>query len=251
MADGFLMEVCVDSVESAVNAERGGAGRLELCSSLLEGGLTPSVGLLQVVKQYVKIPIYAMIRPRSGDFLYSDLEVEVMRKDIELMKSHGADGLVLGALTEDGRVDAELCMELLAAARPLPVTFHRAFDMVHDPTIALETLVSLGFQRVLTSGCDSSALEGLPLIKRLIDQAKGRITIMPGGGITERNLQRILEGSGAQEFHCSARSSRDSAMKFRNTCVTMGAVFSAPEYGLKVADVSKVRTLNAIARNTL
>uniref|UniRef100_A0A8C4GMW5 Copper homeostasis protein cutC homolog n=1 Tax=Dicentrarchus labrax TaxID=13489 RepID=A0A8C4GMW5_DICLA len=243
MAEGFLMEVCVDSVESAVNAERGGAGRLELCSSLLEGGLTPSLGLLQVVKQYVKIPIYAMIRPRGGDFLYSDQEVEVMRKDIELMKSHGADGLVLGALTEDGRVDAELCMELLAAARPLPVTFHRA--------VALETLVSLGFQRVLTSGCDSTALEGLPLIKRLIDQAKGRISIMPGGGITERNLQRILEGSGAQEFHCSARSGKDSAMKFRNTCVMMGAAFSAPEYGLKVADVSKVRTLNAIARNTL
>nr|XP_046256963.1 copper homeostasis protein cutC homolog isoform X1 [Scatophagus argus] len=253
MAEGFLLEVCVDSVESAVNAERGGAGRLELCSSLLEGGLTPSLGLLQVVKQYVKIPVYVMIRPRGGDFLYSDQEVEVMRKDLELMKGHGADGLVLGALTEDGRVDAELCMELLAAARPLPVTFHRAFDMVHDPVVALETLVSLGFERVLTSGCDTSVLEGLPLIKRLIDQvcAKGRIVIMPGGGITERNLQRILEGSGAQEFHCSARSSKDSAMKFRNTCVTMGAAFSAPEYGLKVADVSKVRTLNAIARNTL
>ncbi|CAI5654083.1 copper homeostasis protein cutC homolog isoform X2 [Oreochromis aureus] len=242
MAECFLMEVCVDSVESAVNAERGGAGRLELCSSLLEGGLTPSLGLLHVVKQYVKIPIYVMIRPRGGDFLYSDLEVEVMRKDIELMKSQGADGLVLGALTEDGRVDAELCMELLAAARPLPVTFHR---------VALEALISLGFERVLTSGCDSSALEGLPLIKRLVDQAKGRIIIMPGGGITERNLQRILEGSGAQEFHCSARSSRESAMKFRNTCVSMGASFSAPEYGLKVADVSKVRTLNAIAKNTL
>ncbi|CAJ1067620.1 copper homeostasis protein cutC homolog isoform X1 [Xyrichtys novacula] len=251
MAEGFLMEVCVDSVESAINAERGGAGRLELCSSLLEGGLTPSLGLLQIVKQYVKIPVYVMIRPRGGDFLYSDREVEVMRKDVELMKSHGADGLVLGALTEDGRVDAELCMEFLAAARPLPVTFHRAFDMVHDPAVALETLVSLGFQRVLTSGCDTSALEGLPVIKRLIDQAKGRIAIMPGGGITERNLQRILEGSGAQEFHCSARSSKDSAMKFRNTSVTMGASFSAPEYGLKVADVCKVRTLNAIAKNTL
>ncbi|KAM9364575.1 copper homeostasis protein cutC homolog isoform 2-T2 [Pholidichthys leucotaenia] len=239
MAESFLMEVCVDSVESAVNAERGGACRLELCSSLLEGGLTPSLGLLQVVKQHVRIPVYVMIRPRGGDFLYSDQEVEVMRKDIELVKSQGADGLVLGALTEDGRVDAELCMELLA------------FDMVHDPSVALEALISLGFQRVLTSGCDSSALEGLPLIKRLIDQAKGRIIIMPGGGITERNLQRILEGSGAQEFHCSARSSRDSAMKFRNTCVMMGASFSAPEYGLKVADVSKVRTLNAIAKNTL
>ncbi|XP_032396646.1 copper homeostasis protein cutC homolog isoform X3 [Etheostoma spectabile] len=212
MAENFLMEACVDSVESAVNAERGGAGRLELCSSLLEGGLTPS----------------------------QDQEVEVMRKDIELMKSHGADGLVLGALTEDGQVDTELCMELLAAARPLPITFHRAFDMVNDPVVALETLISLGFQRLLTSGCDNSALEGLPLIKRLIEQAKGRITIMPGGGITERNLQRILEGSGAEEFHCSARSSRDSAMKFRNTCVTMGATFSAPEYGLKVTDVRKV-----------
>ncbi|KAF7647211.1 hypothetical protein LDENG_00175940 [Lucifuga dentata] len=192
-----------------------------------------------------------MIRPRGGDFLYTDQEMEVMQKDVELMRSHGADGLVLGALTEDGQVDSELCMELLAASRPLPVTFHRAFDMVRDPAAALETLVSLGFQRLLTSGCDSSALEGLPLIKRLVDQAKGRIIIMPGGGITERNLQRVLEGSGAQEFHCSARSSRESAMKFRNTCVTMASSCSAPEYGLKVADVSKVRTLNAIAKNTL
>ncbi|XP_020777011.1 copper homeostasis protein cutC homolog isoform X3 [Boleophthalmus pectinirostris] len=216
-----------------------------------ETSVQSKYGLLNVVKQNVKIPVCVMIRPRGGDFLYSDYEVEVMKKDIELMKLNGADGLVMGALTEDGRVDAELCLELLAVARPLPVTFHRAFDMVHDPTIALETLVSLGFQRVLTSGCDCSALEGLPLIKRLMDQAKGRISIMPGGGITERNLQRILEGSGAQEFHCSARSSKESAMKFRNTSVSMGASFSAPEYGLKVADVSKIRALNAIAKNTL
>lgn len=251
MAECFLMEVCVDSVESAVNAERGGAGRLELCSSLMEGGLTLSIGLLQVVKQSVSVPVYVMVRPRGGDFLYSEQEVEVMRRDIQLMKSHGADGLVLGALTEDGRVDAELCLELLALSRPLPVTFHRAFDMVQDPEASLETLVSLGFHRLLTSGCDCSALEGLPVIKRLVKQAKGRISIMPGGGITERNLQRILEGSGAQEFHCSARSGRDSAMKFRNSFVTMGASLSAPEYGLKVTDASKVRTLNAIARNAV
>ncbi|XP_069045361.1 copper homeostasis protein cutC homolog [Lepisosteus oculatus] len=251
MAENFLMEVCVDSVESAINAERGGAGRIELCSSLLEGGITPSIGLLQVVKQYVRIPVFVMIRPRGGDFLYSDREVEVMKTDIHLCKNHGADGLVLGALTEDGRVDTELCVELLAACRPLPVTFHRAFDMVHDPMLAMETLISLGFERVLTSGSDSSALEGLPLIKRLVEQAKGRIIVMPGGGISERNLQRILEGSGAQEFHCSARSTKDSAMKFRNTCVSMGATLSAPEYSLKVADVAKVRTLNAIAKNVL
>ncbi|XP_064125528.1 copper homeostasis protein cutC homolog isoform X2 [Loxodonta africana] len=156
---GFLMEVCVDSVESAVNAERG--------------------GVLQVVKQCVQIPVFVMIRPRGGDFLYSDREIEVMKTDIRLAKLYGADGLVLGALTEDGHIDKELCMSLVAICRPLPVTFHRAFDMVRDPVAALETLLTLGFERVLTSGCDSSALEGLPLIKRLIDQAKGRIVVMP------------------------------------------------------------------------
>ncbi|XP_014641128.1 PREDICTED: copper homeostasis protein cutC homolog isoform X2 [Ceratotherium simum simum] len=238
-ANGFLMEVCVDSVESAVNAERGGAGRIELCSGLLEGGTTPSMGVLQVVKQCVQIPVFVMIRPRGGDFLYSDREIEVMKADIRLAKLYGADGLVFGALTEDGHVDKELCMSLVA------------FDMVHDPMAALETLLTLGFERVLTSGCDSSALEGLPLIKRLIDQAKGRIVVMPGGGITERNLQRILEGSGATEFHCSARSARDSGMKFRNSSVAMGASLSSSEYSLKVTDVTQVRTLNAIAKNIL
>ncbi|XP_026968087.1 copper homeostasis protein cutC homolog isoform X6 [Sagmatias obliquidens] len=250
-ANGFLMEVCVDSVESAVNAERGGADRIELCSGLVEGGTTPSMGVLQVVKQYVQIPVFVMIRPRGGDFLYSDREVEVMKADIRLAKLYGADGLVFGALTEDGHIDKELCMSLIAICRPLPVTFHRAFDMVHDPMAALETLLTLGFERVLTSGCDISALEGLPLIKRLIDQAKGRIVVMPGGGITDRNLQRILEGSGATEFHCSARLARDSGMKFRNSSVAMGASLSRSEYSLKVTDVTLVRTLNAIAKNIL
>ncbi|XP_062070891.1 copper homeostasis protein cutC homolog isoform X2 [Lepus europaeus] len=171
-ANGFLMEVCVDSVESAVNAERGGAGRIELCSGLLEGGTTPSMGLLQIVKQSVQIPVFVMIRPRGGDFLYSDREIEVMKADIQLAKLYGADGLVFGALTEDGQIDKELCMSLIALCRPLPVTFHRAFDMVQDPMAALETLLTLGFERVLTSGCDSSALEGLPLIKRLIDEVE-------------------------------------------------------------------------------
>ncbi|NXT60285.1 CUTC protein, partial [Chaetops frenatus] len=257
MDDGFLMEVCVDSVESAVNAERGGAGRIELCAGLVEGGTTPSMGLLQVVKQCVRVPVFVMIRPRGGDFLYSDREVEVMKADIRLAKLHGADGLVFGALTEDGRIDTELCTALLAVCRPLPVTFHRAFDMVHDPLVALETLISLGFERVLTSGCDSSALEGLSLIKRLAEQVTSSARFYdigffpPGGGITERNLQRILEGSTASEFHCSARSARDSGMKFRNPNVAMGASFSAPEYSIKVADVAKVRTLNAIAKNIL
>ncbi|EGW14610.1 Canalicular multispecific organic anion transporter 1 [Cricetulus griseus] len=169
------MEVCVDSVESAMNAERGGAGRIELCAGLLEGGTTPSMGILQVVKQSVQIPVFVMIRPRGGDFLYSDREVEVMKADIRLAKHYGADGLVFGALTEDGHIDKDLCMSLVALCRPLPVTFHRvllilAFDMVQDPMAALETLLTLGFERVLTSGCDSSALEGLPLLKQLTDE---------------------------------------------------------------------------------
>ncbi|XP_036294724.1 copper homeostasis protein cutC homolog isoform X4 [Pipistrellus kuhlii] len=196
-ANGFLMEVCVDSVESAVNAERGGAGRIELCSGLVEGGITPSMGLLQVVKQCVQIPVFVIIRPRGGDFLYSDHEVEVMKADIRLAKLYGADGLVFGALTEDGQIDKELCMSLMALCRPLPVTFHR------------------------------------------------------GGGITDRNLQRILEGSGATEFHCSARSARDSGMKFRNSSVAMGTSLCTSEYSLKVTDVTQVRTLNAIAMNSL
>ncbi|XP_067858110.1 copper homeostasis protein cutC homolog isoform X2 [Heptranchias perlo] len=180
MATDVLMEVCVDSVESAVNAERGGASRIELCSSLMEGGTTPSIGLLQVIKRYVNIPVFAMIRPRGGDFFYSDSEIEVMKADIKLAKANGVDGTVFGALTEDGRVNAEVCMELIAESRPLPVTFHRAFDMVHDPTVALECLISLGFERVLTSGCDSTALEGLPTIRHLVEQAKRRIIVVPG-----------------------------------------------------------------------
>uniref|UniRef100_A0A8C9BX92 Copper homeostasis protein cutC homolog n=1 Tax=Phocoena sinus TaxID=42100 RepID=A0A8C9BX92_PHOSS len=242
-ANGFLMEVCVDSVESAVNAERGGADRIELCSGLVEGGTTPSMGVLQVVKQYVQIPVFVMIRPRGGDFLYSDREVEVMKADIRLAKLYGADGLVFGALTEDGHIDKELCMSLIAICRPLPVTFHRAFDMVHDPMAALETLLTLGFERVLTSGCDISALEGLPLIKRLIDQAKGRIVVMPGGGITDRNLQRILEGSGATEFHCSARLARDSGMKFRtqkSIILSSAHLFVLAHFILLFYDLSKI-----------
>ncbi|XP_048406788.1 copper homeostasis protein cutC homolog isoform X2 [Stegostoma tigrinum] len=239
MSIRILMEVCADSVESAISAERGGACRIELCSSLVEGGITPSIGLLQLVKQHVRIPVFAMIRPRGGDFLYSDSEIEVMKADIKMVKANGADGTVFGVLTEDGSVNTEVCMDLIA------------FDMVRDPTTSLECLISLGFERVLTSGCDSTALEGLPTIKRLVEQAKQRIIVVPGGGITERNVQRILEGSGVQEFHCSARSSRDSLMKFRNPLVSMGASLSVPEYSVKVTDMCKIKTMLAVAKDTV
>ena len=239
--------MCIDSVESAVNAEAGGASRLELCSNLVEGGTTPSLGLLKTMKQKVNIPIYVMIRPRGGDFAYSEDEFDVMQEDLVVLKENGADGFVFGILTQAGSIDKERNRELLELAKPLPVTFHRAFDMVRDPFQALDTLVSMGFTRVLTSGLDSTALEGLPLIKRLVTHAKGRITVVPGGGITEWNLERILRGSGTVEFHCSARSSRESIMSYRNTHVSMGASYGPPEFSIKVADSARVESLLAIA----
>ena len=241
------MEVCVDSVESAVNAEAGGASRLELCAGVAEGGITPSLGMLREVKKRVRIPVFVMLRPRGGDFLYSEDELAVMRQDLQLVKENGADGVVLGLLRPDGTIDEENCSKFLQLAAPMSTTFHRAFDMVKNPLRSLEVLIKLGFHRLLTSGCDSTALEGLPLIKQLVEQAQGRIIVVPGGGITERNLERVLRGSGATEFHCSARGSRSSQMQYRNSAVAMGASYGPPEYAVKVADPDRVAALISIA----
>lgn len=245
------MEVCVDSVESAINASKGGASRVELCSNLVEGGTTPSLGMLRMVKRAVDITVFVMVRPRGGDFLYSDLEFQVMKEDLLILKENGANGIVFGVLTFDGGIDVERSKELIDLARPLPVTFHRAFDMVQDPFGSLEVLVGLGVERVLTSGHENSALEGLPILQKLVKQAGERIVVVPGGGINERNVQRILEGSGALEFHCSARSSHGSAMQYCNTGVAMGARFGPPEFSVQVADESRVCNLVAAARNVL
>lgn len=242
------MEVCIDSVESAVNAAGGGASRLELCSNLVEGGTTPSLGMLKLVKEVVNIPVFAMLRPRGGDFLYSDLEFRVMKEDLQLQKENGADGIVFGMLTEDGLIDKEKTKTLLQLARPLPVTFHRAFDMTNDLEAALDLLIELGVERVLTSGGDSTALEGLPVIEKLVKRADGNITVMPGGGITERNLSRILVGSGVVEYHCSARSFCGSAMRYRNTRVSMGTSFGPLEFGVKKTDRERVAALQAISK---
>ena len=238
------MEVCVDSVESATNAERGGAKRVELCSNLVEGGTTPSLGMLQVVKANVTIPVFVMLRPRGGDFLYSDTEFEVMKEDLKIMKHHGADGIVFGILMPTGDIDIDRSKVIMELAREpphaLPVTFHRAFDMVRDLDASLETLVTLGVERVLTSGGEATALEGLPTLKQLVEKGHDRITVVPGGGITERNVERILEGCGAVEFHGSARVSRPSGMEYCNGAVSMGAKFGPPEFSVKVADEEKV-----------
>lgn len=202
------MEVCVDCVASAKNAQLGGASRLELCSALSEGGLTPSVGLLRVIKSEVHIPVFVMIRPRRGmDFVYSPEEVSVMEIDIKTLKEAGADGFVFGALTVSRHVDLNVCSRLLKVADYLPCTFHRAFDVVENPLKELETIVNLGFKRILTSGQEENALLGIKLIKLLVIKCQGNISILPGSGISESNLECILKETGVKEFHASARSS--------------------------------------------
>ena len=241
------IEVCIDSVESAVAAGDGGADRLEVCSALGEGGLTPSAGLMEVVRSRVRIPLAVMIRPRAGDFCYSNEEFEVMRRDLVRLKAMGADLFVLGVLTPSGEVDADRTRELIGLARPLPVTFHRAFDMTRDARASMESLMDLGCERVLTSGQEKSVLEGLELITELVGIARGRIIVVPGGGITERNLPRILRECDAREFHVSASAVRDSRMEFRNGRVPMGRTLAASEYATSVADAARVRRFRELA----
>jgi copper homeostasis protein len=237
------IEICVDSAAGAFVAERGGANRVELCDNLLEGGTTPSAGTIKVARRGLKIGLQVIIRPRGGDFLYSQEEMEVMREDIRLAKDLGADGVVIGCLTSEGDIDRTRTADLLALARPLNVTFHRAFDMCRDPLNALEELVALGVDRVLTSGQEATCLEGLELLATLQKQAAGRIIIMPGGGITPRNVQRIVSATGVSEVHLSARSAVESGMTWRNSRVFMGGTLRPPEFSWKTTDERAVRSV--------
>jgi copper homeostasis protein len=237
------IEICVDSAAGAFAAERGGADRVEVCDNLLEGGTTPSAGTIKVARRGLKIGLQVIIRPRGGDFLYSGDEMEVMREDIRCAKELGADGVVIGCLTAAGDIDLVRTAELIALARPLNVTFHRAFDMCREPLKGLEDLVALGVNRVLTSGQEATCLEGLELIATLQKQAAGRIIVMPGGGITPRNVQRIVAGTGVTEMHLSARSSVESGMTWRNSRVFMGGTLRPPEFNWKATDENAVRSV--------
>lgn len=200
-----ILEIAANSVASALAAQAGGAARVELCSALEVGGLTPSYAAIALARELLTIPVHVLVRPRAGDFVFDDLESDVMRRDIETCKALGCAGVVLGALTADGEVDVPHCRALIDAAHGMSVTFHRAFDFVRDPERALETIIALGCDRLLTSGQASDALAGAPLISRLIEQARGRITIMPGVGIDAHNIAAIARSTGAREFHASAK----------------------------------------------
>ena len=218
----MVLEVCIDSVESAIAAESGGAGRVELCSDLLEGGITPGAGLIAAVRRHISIDLFVMIRPRGGDFFYTDFEFEVMQEEIAHARQLGADGVVLGLLDQHGRVDVTRTRQLVELAQPLPVTFHRAIDMTPDLPTALNDVMATGATRILTSGGTPSAQQGMAEIAGIVKAARGRIAIMPGGGITAENIAAIAQGTGAGEFHSSARTAFPSPVRFRKRGMAMG-----------------------------
>ncbi len=197
----FLLEISIETVEAAQAAQRGGADRLELCADLSIGGVTPSIEVMRTVREQLRIPVFAIIRPRGGDFVYSKAEFAEMKRSIGEAKQAGMDGVVLGILTKDRLVDIERTRELVAIARPLPATFHRAFDDCANLYEALEDVMQTGSSRILTSGGAKSALEGAAPLANLVAAAGNRITIVPGAGISASNIARVVKETGAREFH--------------------------------------------------
>lgn len=238
----MVLEICTGSIESVIAAKEGGAQRVELCSALLEGGVTPSVGLMREARKVEGLKMNVLIRPRGGDFLYSEEEIQIMIEDIKTAKAVGADGVVIGALTSEGDVDTEACRRMIAAAEGMTITFHRAFDMVRDADEALETIISLGCHRILTSGLRRTVEEGIPMLKHLVEKADGRIIIMPGSGVSPKNVSKIIEETGAIEIHASARSEKLSGMNYRNPLAKMGAG-DVDEFARKETDKTIVNTI--------
>jgi len=242
------IEICANSVASCVEAQKGGAMRVELCAGIPEGGTTPSQGTIAVTRELLEIPIHVIIRPRAGDFLYSPEEVRVMERDIAVAKDCGANGVVIGCLTPEGEIDCRLTERLIKCADGLSVTFHRAFDMCVDPMKALEELINMGCNRILTSGQMPTAEEGISLLKELVEKAIGRIIILPGCGINEKNINKIAEETGAEEFHLSAREAIQSGMVYRNPKVSMGGTVQVDEYAEPRTSAERVRlTLASLA----
>jgi len=245
----ITLEVCVNSTISAIEAQRGGADRVELCENMGDGGCTPSAGTIILAKEQLTIPVFVMIRPRGADFNYSDLEFEIMKSDIWMAKELGADGVVFGILLPDGRIDRKRMKVLVDLARPMGITCHRAFDMTRDPIEALDDLMELGIDRVLTSGQADSALEGAPLIRQLVQKAEGRIIIMPGHGIKEHNLKDVIQETGAQEFHLYLTEQVKSRMEFIRDDVKMGTP-DLSEYAYTVVSSERVKKARDEGRRT-
>lgn len=238
----YKIEICANSVASCLEAQKGGAYRVELCAGIPEGGTTPSYGEIAVARELLNIELNIIIRPRGGDFLYSDVEHKTMLHDIEIAKKLGVDGVVIGCLKADGTIDMERNRELIAAAEGMSVTFHRAFDMCKNPFESLEQIIALGCDTLLTSGQQPTAIEGISLLSQLVEKAGDRIIIMPGSGVNENNIAILADETKAKEFHFSAREPIDSKMEYRNPDLKMGgAVVEIDEFVNNVTAADKVK----------
>lgn len=249
----YTFEVCANSVESCLAAQAGGANRVELCAGIPEGGTTPSYGDIAVARELLKeTRLHVIIRPRGGDFLYSPVEQRIMLKDIDLARKLGADGVVFGCLTAEGDVDLPLMRQLMEAAEDMSVTFHRAFDVCRNPQQALEDIIGLGCHRILTSGQQPTAEQGIPLLKNLQQQADGRIILLAGCGVNETNIARIAQETGIHEFHFSAREQVESGMLYRNPQVSMGGTVCIEEYSRPLTTSKRVsQTIAALINNRI
>lgn len=238
---GRIIEICANSAQSCVEAEAGGARRVELCAAIPEGGTTPAYGEIRTAQLLTSsIDIHIIIRPRGGDFLYTQAEVQSMMYDIAMAKDLGIHGVVFGCLTKEGDLDVSLMKRLMDVAKPLSVTCHRAFDVCRDPFTVLEQLIDLGCDRLLTSGQQPDAVQGIPMIAELVHRAAGRIIIMPGSGVRETNIATIEAETGATEFHTSARRVICSHMQYRNEQVSMGNSVVSSEFETVQTDRKKV-----------
>lgn len=246
MSETITLEICADSVDSAIAAQRGGAHRIELCSNLLEGGVTPSAGLISSVRHKVDIDLYVMIRPRGGDFFYTPAEFEIMKQDVLIAKQAGVDGIVAGILREDGEIDVSRSRCLVEMAGQLKATFHRAFDMSRDLTQSLKDVIETGAHRLLTSGGEQKVEDGIDAIANLVRAADGRISVMAGSGITPANVHSIIKATGVREIHASVRGHVPSPMLYRNEKISMGGLKSR-EYERSVVLEEEVRRLLASA----
>lgn len=245
----YQFEICTNSVESCIAAQEGGAQRVELCAGIAEGGTTPSYGEIATARELLKIKLHVIIRPRGGDFLYNDHEIRIMQRDIQMAKQLNVDGVVFGCLDANGNINMEQMKYLLEFTEGMSVTFHRAFDQCVDPYRALDELMELGVNRLLTSGQQPKAEQGISLIKELVEKANNLI-ILPGSGINEQNIRRIAEETGAKEFHFSAREERESRMIYRSTQVSMNGPGMPSEYIQNVTTAKRVRATITALQNT-
>jgi len=243
MSENIVLEVCANSVDSAIAAQEGGAYRVELCDNLYEGGTTQSMAAIELTRHLIDIKLNVLIRPRGGDFCYNNAEFEIMRRDIIHAKNIGVDGIVIGILTKDGHIDVSRLSKLLKAAGTLPITFHRAFDMAKEPFVALKQLIDLGIKRILTSGQQNKAIDGTDLIAELVKQANNKIIIMPGSGVDVGNAKELINKTKVTEIHASCRKKIDSVMTYRKDNIYMGGFRGIPEYAHYITDSELVKEL--------